>query len=51
MALKWVLKDDVVTSVLIGASRPGQILDNIKVVESAAFSDEEIRKIDEIAGV
>ena len=51
MALKWVIKDDVVTSVLIGASRPGQILDNIKVVESAAFSDEEIRKIDEIAGV
>ena len=51
MALKWVLKDDVVTSVLIGASRPGQILDNIKVVESAAFSDEEIHKIDEIAGV
>ena len=50
MALKWVIKDDVVTSVLIGASRPGQILDNIKVVESAAFSDEEIRKIDEIAG-
>ncbi len=51
MALKWVIKDNVVTSVLIGASRPGQILDNIKVVESAAFSDEEIRKIDEIAGV
>ncbi len=51
MALKWVIKDDVVTSVLIGASRPGQILDNIKVIESAAFSDEEIRKIDEIAGV
>lgn len=51
MALKWVLKDDIVTSVLIGASRPGQILDNIKVVESAAFSDEEIRKIDAIAGV
>ena len=51
MALKWVIKDDAVTSVLIGASRPGQILDNIKVVESAAFSDEEIRKIDEIAGV
>ena len=48
MALKWVLKDDVVTSVLIGASRPQQILDNIKVVGSADFTEEEIRKIDEI---
>lgn len=51
MALKWVLKDDVVTSVLIGASKPEQILDNIKVIESAGFSEEEFRKIDEIAGV
>lgn len=51
MALKWILKDDVVTSVLIGASRPQQILDNIKVVESAPFSQEELRKIDEITGV
>lgn len=48
MALKWVLKDDVVTSALIGASRPQQILDNIKVVKSAGFSKEEICKIDEI---
>ena len=50
MALKWVLKDDVVTSVLIGASKPQQILDNIKVIESAGFTDEEIRMIDEISG-
>ena len=50
MALKWVLKDDVVTSVLIGASKPQQILDNIKVIESAGFTDEEIRLIDEISG-
>lgn len=48
MALKWVLKDDVVTSVIIGASRPEQILDNIKVIESAPLTDEEIRRIDEI---
>ena len=44
------LKDDVVTSVLIGASKPQQILDNIKVIESAGFTDEEIRMIDEISG-
>ena len=48
--MKWVLKDDVVTSVLIGASKPQQILDNIKVIESAGFTDEEIRLIDEISG-
>lgn len=49
MALKWVLKDEVVTSVLIGASRPQQILDNIKVIESAGFTEEELRLIDEIS--
>ena len=51
MALKWVLKDDVVTSVLIGASKPEQILDNIKVMDSADFSEEELQKIDEIVNL
>jgi L-glyceraldehyde 3-phosphate reductase len=51
MALKWVLKDDVVTSVLIGASKPEQILDNIKVIDSADFSEEELQKIDEIVNL
>lgn len=49
MALKWVLRDGVVTSVLIGASKPQQILDNLKVLGSAAFSEEELSKIDEAA--
>lgn len=49
MALKWVLKDDVVTSVLVGASKPEQILDNLKVINSAPFTEEQLRKIDEIA--
>ena len=49
MALKWVLKDEVVTRVLIGASRPQQILDNIKVIESAGFTEEELRLIDEVS--
>ena len=49
MALKWVLKDGAVTSVLIGASKPQQILDNLKVLESAAFSQEELDRIDKIA--
>lgn len=48
MALKWVLRDGAVASVLIGASKPEQILNNIKVIDSAPFTEEEIRKIDEI---
>ncbi len=48
MALAWVLKDDEVTSVLIGASKPGQILDNIKALDNRSFTEEELKKIDEI---
>jgi L-glyceraldehyde 3-phosphate reductase len=48
MALNWILKDDIVTSVLVGASRPEQILDNIKIVNRSPFDEEELRKIDEI---
>ena len=49
MALKWVLKDGIVTSVLVGASKPEQILDNLKVLESAPFTDEELKKIDALS--
>ena len=49
MALKWILRDGVVTSVLIGASKPQQILDNLEVLKSAPFSEEELKKIDEIS--
>ena len=49
MALKWVLKDHVVTSVLIGVSKTTQILDNLKVLESADFTEEERKKIDELS--
>lgn len=49
MALKWVLKDDMVTSVLIGASKPEQILDNIKVSENIGFTEEELKKIDTLS--
>ena len=47
MALKWILRDGIVTSVLIGASRPQQILENLKVLDSESFSEEELKKIDE----
>lgn len=46
MALAWVLKDGDVTSVLIGASKPSQILDNIKATENTAFTEEELLLID-----
>lgn len=46
MALKWLLKDEVITSVLIGASKPSQIIENLKVLESRPFTEEELKKID-----
>lgn len=48
MALSWILRDGAVCSVLIGASRPEQILDNVKIVENCVFTEEEQRQIDEI---
>ena len=48
LALKWVVKDEMVTSVLIGASKSSQIIDNVGVVDSADFSADEIKKIEEI---
>ena len=49
MALSWVLKDDEVCSVLIGASKPEQIVENITVAEHADFTEEELKKIEEIS--
>jgi hypothetical protein len=48
MALAWVLKDGIVTSVLIGASKAEQVLDNIAAIKNTKFSDEELKKIDKI---
>ncbi len=48
MALSWVLRDGDVTSVLIGASKPEQIIDNAGVVRAPAFSAEELNLIEEI---
>ena len=49
MALSWVLKDGIVTSVLIGASKPSQILDNIKAVNNTQFTADELKAIDDIS--
>lgn len=51
MALAWILRDGVVTSVLAGASKPSQILDNLKCIENTTFTDEELRKIDIATGI
>ena len=49
MSLSWVLKNDAVTSVLIGASSSEQILDDIKCIENCSFTADELARIDEIA--
>ena len=49
MALAWVLRRDEVTSVLVGASKPSQILDNLGAISSAPFTEEELLLIDKIA--
>ncbi len=48
MATAWNLRRDKVTSVIIGASRPSQILDNVKALEHMEFTDEELAEIDKI---
>ncbi len=46
MALAWILRDGVVTSVLIGVSKPSQILENIRALQNTDFTDEELEEID-----
>ena len=48
MALAWVLRNEVVTSALIGASRPSQILENVHALDAAPFTREELEEIDRI---
>lgn len=49
MALAWVLRDGIVSSVLVGASRPEQILDNIQAVQNTRFTADELALIDKIS--
>lgn len=48
MALAWILRDQRVTTVLIGSSKPEQILDSIKALDNINFTTEELNKIDKI---
>lgn len=49
MALAWLLKDDLVTSVIIGASSVEQIERNLKAIKNTTFSAEELAEIDRIS--
>ena len=48
MALAWVLRGGRVTSALIGASKPGQIVDCVGALDGAEFTADELRRIDEL---
>jgi L-glyceraldehyde 3-phosphate reductase len=49
MAISWILKDDRITSVLIGASKTEQILDSVKAIKNTSFSKEELALISDIS--
>ncbi len=48
MSLAWLLKDEMVTSVIIGASSVGQLEDNLKATKNISFTEEELKEIDAI---
>ncbi|TVZ55323.1 L-glyceraldehyde 3-phosphate reductase [Lutibacter sp. Hel_I_33_5] len=48
MAISWILKDDRITSVLIGASKTEQILDSVKAIENTIFTEQELSTINSI---
>ena len=48
MALAWLYSKEGITSVLIGASKPEQILENLKMTENTHFTEQELAEIDSI---
>ena len=49
MAIAWILRDDKITSALIGASKPEQVLDCVGALNNLLFSKSELNQIDEVA--
>lgn len=49
MSLSWILRDGIVTSVLIGASKPSQIIDNVEALKNTTFNKVELKLIDDIS--
>jgi L-glyceraldehyde 3-phosphate reductase len=50
MALAWVLRHETMTSVLIGASRPAQVIDAVAATRSPPFEPEILNRIDQLVG-
>jgi L-glyceraldehyde 3-phosphate reductase len=50
MALAWILKDPRISSVLIGVSKPAQVLDSIRCLDNYAFTSDELTRINTILG-
>ena len=48
LALSWVLRDEVVTSALIGASKPEQVIENVAALSAPKLTSEELERIDRI---
>ena len=48
MSLAWILRRPEVTSVIVGASRPEQLVESLKALDGLAFSEHELRRIDEV---
>jgi L-glyceraldehyde 3-phosphate reductase len=46
MAISWLLRDPRITSVLIGASRPQQVTDNLKALSNITFDNDELNRIE-----
>ncbi len=50
MAIAWLLKDDRITSVLVGASKPAQLADSLKALDYLSFDESELKEIERILG-
>ena len=50
MALAWLLHDEAGTTVLVGASKPEQVLDDLTAIDNTDFTQEELQRINEITG-
>ena len=48
MALAWVLKDERITSVILGASKPQQVINGIEAIKNYHFTKKELKKINSI---
>jgi L-glyceraldehyde 3-phosphate reductase len=48
MALSWILKDNRITSVLVGASKTSQLADSLRCLNNTSFSDKELQKIEQV---